>query len=218
MRSANLSLVLALALAPSLWADPKPSVAPAPATQLGAAAGSPAAAKAATTTTGSAAAPANAAPAAPTKPLWVDYTPPDWAKAHKHITWQEAVDWHKKKGYLFCDARAKAEYDQGHIPGAIPLPSGEFDKFYAMHEKKIKNAKWLITYCHGIGCRLSEKAANSLVEKGHKHVAVFFGGWPQWNEHHDKIETGDPYGTAVDLKPSPTIAPASVSATAAPKK
>ncbi len=206
MRKLSFNFIVALAIAPALWAETKSAAAPQ-----------------ASTVTVAATTAASPAPVATPKPLWVDYTPPDWAKAHKHITWQEAVSWSKKKGYVFCDARAKAEYDQGHIPGAIPLPSGEFDKYYAMHEKRIKAAKWLITYCHGIGCRLSEKAANSLIEKGQKRVAVFFGGWPQWNEHHDKVETGDPFTPALDLTASPTspavvAAPLATTKTAAPKK
>ena len=156
-------------------------------------------------------APAAAPTAAPTpKPLYVDYQPPDWAKAKEHVTLDMAKKMAKDKGVLFCDARAKVEYDQGHIPGAIPLPTGEFDKYYNQHLKRIQKAKKLVTYCHGVGCRLSEKSANSLVDKGHKNVAVFFGGWPQWSEHKLPVEVGDTF--ASDVAPAPTAVP-----TVAPK-
>ena len=156
-------------------------------------------------------------PAPTAKPLYVDYVPPDWAKAKTHVTLDMAKKMAKDKGVLFCDARAKAEYDQGHIPGAIPLPAGEFDKFYAQHLKRIKKAKKLVTYCHGIGCRLSEKAANSLVDKGYKNVAVFFGGWPQWSEHQLPVEKGDTFASDVavpEVHAAPAAAPAPASPTA----
>ena len=146
-------------------------------------------------------------PAPTAKPLYVDYTPPDWAKAKEHITFEQAKKWVKDKSVLFCDARAKVEYDQGHIPGAIPLPTGEFDKYYAIHEARIKKARKLVTYCHGIGCRLSEKAANSLVDKGHKNVAVFFGGEPQWREHNMEFQTGDTFAKDADTMAKPTPIP-----------
>jgi 3-mercaptopyruvate sulfurtransferase SseA len=106
--------------------------------------------------------------------------------------------WESKQA-LFVDARAKVEYDGGHIPGAIPMPLNEFDQYYAKYKSKIKSAKYLITYCHGVGCKLSDKVAQKLFNdandkampgKGHKNTGAFFGGWPQWQEHNMPIETG----------------------------
>lgn len=116
---------------------------------------------------------------------------PDWAKAWKHYHWEEAKQaWESKDG-LFLDARAKVEYDQAHIPGAIPMPVGEFDKYFDQYKDKIKKAKFLITYCHGVGCQLSNKVAQKLHdEKGFKNVGSFFGGWPQWQQHNMPVETG----------------------------
>lgn len=119
------------------------------------------------------------------------FVPDDWAKAWKHYHWTEAKAMWEGKEALFIDARAKVEYDQGHIPGAIPMPLGEFDKYYDMYKSRIKKAKYLITYCHGVGCKLSDKVAQKLYnDKGHKNTGAFFGGWPQWQQHNLKIETG----------------------------
>lgn len=116
---------------------------------------------------------------------------PDWAKEWKHYHWEDAKAMYDKKEVLFIDARAKLEYDQGHIPGAIPMPLGEFDKYYAQYEKKIKAAKNIATYCHGVGCQLSNKVAQKLWEKGYKkNMGSFFGGWPQWQQHNMPVETG----------------------------
>lgn len=138
------------------------------------------------------------------KPLYIDYQPPEWAKGWGHITLQQAQKLHKDSKVLFLDARPKVEYDQDHIAGALPFPAGETEKYYAMYEGQIKKAKKLVTYCHGIGCRLSEKAAQALVAKGYKNVTVFFGGEPQWREAKLPFESGDSKAP----KSTPTPAPA----------
>jgi 3-mercaptopyruvate sulfurtransferase SseA len=69
------------------------------------------------------------------------------------------------------------------------MPLGEFDKYYAEYESKIKNASKLVTYCHGVGCKLSDKVSQRLYrDKGHKNVASFFGGWPQWSQANLPVE------------------------------
>jgi rhodanese-related sulfurtransferase len=110
------------------------------------------------------------------------HIPPAWAGAGEHIDLVKARQLSKNKKVLFVDARANVEYLQGHIPGAISLPIGEFDKYFAENESKIKKAKKLVPYCHGARCNLSEKVARRLVQdKGFTNVAVFFGGWPEWS-------------------------------------
>jgi rhodanese-related sulfurtransferase len=120
-----------------------------------------------------------------------NYQPDEWAKAWGHIHLDEAKKLQADTGVLFADARAKVEYDQGHIPGAIPLPLGEFDQYYEKYKSRIKAAKKIVTYCHGVGCKLSDKVAQKLYnDKGHKNVVGFFGGWPQWQQNNLPIETG----------------------------
>ena len=120
-----------------------------------------------------------------------NYKPDDWAKDWGHIHLDEAKKLAADPTVLFADARAKVEYDQGHIPGAIPLPTGEFDIYFKKYEAKIKKARRIITYCHGVGCKLSDKAAQKLyVDHKFHNVASFFGGWPQWQQSNMPIETG----------------------------
>ena len=127
------------------------------------------------------------------------FVPDDWAKAWKHYHYADAKAHWDSKDALFIDARAKVEYDQGHIPGAIPMPLGEFDTYFKKYESKIRKAKLLITYCHGVGCKLSDKVAQKLYNdpkdatapgKGLKNTGAFFGGWPQWQQHNNPVETG----------------------------
>ena len=109
------------------------------------------------------------------------FTVTDYAWKWPHVSLEEAQRLHKRKDVLFVDGRAMIEWEQSHIPGAVPLPIGEFDKNYDKYKKKIKAAKILVSYCHGEGCRLSDMLAQKLVDKGHKNVAVFWGGFPAWD-------------------------------------
>ncbi|MCE5299694.1 MAG: rhodanese-like domain-containing protein [Spirochaetia bacterium] len=88
---------------------------------------------------------------------------------------------------LFVDARGANEYAEAHIKGAINIPVNttkeELDKMAGQLKGKV-----LITYCHGIGCHLSDKTAYMLFDNGYKKVAIFFGGWPKWNEHNGPID------------------------------
>jgi rhodanese-related sulfurtransferase len=111
-----------------------------------------------------------------------NYKPDPQFSAWPHIDLDEAKRLKGVPGTLFVDARAEVEWEQGHLPGAIPLPAGEFEKYYAKYKSKIKKAKVLIPYCHGAGCHLSDKTCQQLVGKGFKNVVGFFGGEPKWRE------------------------------------
>jgi len=159
------SLIALLALSPLTHADgPNPSVAP--------------------LSPGAVLPTATAVPAPLSTPAVTPdarFTVPDYSWKWPHISLEEAQRLHKRKDVLFVDGRAMVEWEQSHIPGAVALPIGEFDKNYDAHKKQIKAAKILVSYCHGEGCRLSDMLAQKLVDKGHHNVAVFWGGFPAWD-------------------------------------
>ena len=83
---------------------------------------------------------------------------------------------------VFVDARGAAEYAQGHIKGAVSIPVSATPEEMAKLKNKLKG-KILVTYCHGVGCHLADKTAYKLYDAGYRNIAIFFGGWPKWNEH-----------------------------------
>jgi rhodanese-related sulfurtransferase len=101
----------------------------------------------------------------------------DWP----HISLKEAQRLLPLKGVVFADARSKVEWDQAHIPGALPVPLGEFDAAYKKNEGKFKRARFIVVYCHGVGCRLSDMACMDFRKKGYRNVVGFYGGWPAWS-------------------------------------
>lgn len=132
----------------------------------------------------------------------------DASYAHKwpHITLGETQRLMKKRSTVLVDGRSKSEWDQSHLPGALPLPLGEFDKYYQQNETKLNKAKIIVAYCHGEGCHLSDSLCQNLVNKGYSNVAVFWGGYPAWTAAHLPME--DKNGHTVD-QPTPVPTPPS---------
>lgn len=78
--------------------------------------------------------------------------------------------------YTLVDVRTEAEYDEGHIEGAILLPNDEIETL-APDQLKDKDAVILV-YCRS-GNR-SAQASKLLVELGYRNVYDFGGiiDWP----------------------------------------
>ena len=76
---------------------------------------------------------------------------------------------------ILLDVRTQTEYDQGHIPGAVCLPSEEIGQ--DMPVAFDKDAEILV-YCRS--GRRSAEAAGKLAELGYRNVADFGGilDWP----------------------------------------
>jgi len=85
------------------------------------------------------------------------------------------------KGALVFDARPVWAYEGAHIPGSLPLPEDEFDKYYALHEARLRGSLDVIIYCSGFGCEASHIVSRKLKEKG-VPAAVLHEGWPAWKE------------------------------------
>jgi rhodanese-related sulfurtransferase len=98
------------------------------------------------------------------------------------------------------DARGLAAWRQGHIPGAIHLPTGMIPIRAA---KLLEPGKPVVTYCWGPGCNGATRAALALAERGYE-VKEMIGGIEYW------IREGFPIVTAqgeVRRDPDPLTAP-----------
>ncbi len=85
-------------------------------------------------------------------------------------------------GTLLLDARAAAAYRQGHIPGAVSLPLGEFAKVFPGLAQRLGEARMLVAYCSGPNCNDSRDLALRLWEQGLKNLLLYKGGMEDWNE------------------------------------
>lgn len=98
------------------------------------------------------------------------------APAYRQVSPAEAKEMMQSQSdYIILDVRTQAEYDQGHIPGAICIPnetigSGEIP---ALPDK----AQLILVYCRS-GNR-SRQAAQKLADSGYTNI-VEFGGILSW--------------------------------------
>ena len=94
-----------------------------------------------------------------------------------------------EKGALVLDARPRAFYDMGHVPGALPLPEDDFDRTFASIEDRLRSHFDIIVYCSGYGCEASHIVARKLAGKRIR-AAVLHEGWPAWTDAGYPVKEG----------------------------
>ena len=96
---------------------------------------------------------------------------------YMNITAEEAKQiMDREEGYIILDTRTQAEYDEGHIPGAIVIPHDEITE---KAEQLLPNKdQLLLVYCRS--GRRSKLAAEALVKLGYTNIKEFGGiiDWP----------------------------------------
>lgn len=89
---------------------------------------------------------------------------------------------------LFVDARTRDNYDEGHIPGAVSLPVGQFDEFIDTFLDQHDIQQPIVTYCSGRTCEDSHNLAQLLIDFGYSDVKVFIDGYPGWEAEGYPVE------------------------------
>ena len=97
-------------------------------------------------------------------------------------------------GFVLIDSRGRAAWDQGHIPGALHLPTAEIP---ARAPALLDRGTPVVTYCWGPGCNGATRAALALARLGHP-VREMLGGIEYW------IREGFPVETAAGVQQHPT--------------
>jgi rhodanese-related sulfurtransferase len=115
----------------------------------------------------------------------------DTRKALAHF--EERLEWEidaadlftNRDAYVVIDARTPEAFAQGHVPGALNLPHRTItEETTAMLAKDAI----LVTYCDGIGCNASTKAAVKLSRLGFQ-VKEMIGGIDWWRR--DGLPVGE---------------------------
>ena len=99
------------------------------------------------------------------------------------------------RGMVLLDVRGKRDYDLGHIPGAVNLPSHKFEESL----DAVLNRHWpgidrrrvpLVTYCYGVDCIRSRTCATIAARRGFLNVERFRGGLREWIESGGEVRRG----------------------------
>ncbi len=88
-------------------------------------------------------------------------------------------------GFIVIDARRPESYARGHIPGSINLPYRTIDAETA----NLPKDKVLVTYCAGVYCNASTRAAAKLSALGFR-VKEMLDGFEGWTREGFPLETG----------------------------
>ncbi|MEV0253469.1 rhodanese-like domain-containing protein [Streptomyces sp. NPDC050732] len=88
-------------------------------------------------------------------------------------------------GFLVVDTRSTASWDQGHIPGAVHLPTALIpEQAQALLDTSVP----VVTYCWGPGCNGATRAALALAQLGFQ-VKEMLGGFEYWVREGFAYET-----------------------------
>ncbi|WP_157248639.1 rhodanese-like domain-containing protein [Nonomuraea typhae] len=79
-------------------------------------------------------------------------------------------------GLVVIDSRSKESWDQGHVDGAVHLPTGEIA---ARAESLVPKDTVVVTYCWGPGCNGATRAALEFAKLGYA-VKEMIGGFEYW--------------------------------------
>jgi rhodanese-related sulfurtransferase len=91
-------------------------------------------------------------------------------------SWDLKVAREAGEAITVIDARSREAYAREHIPGSISLPHREMN---AETTAGVDKRTLVVTYCDGIGCNASTKAALRMTELGFR-TKELIGGLDWW--------------------------------------
>ncbi|WP_307865617.1 rhodanese-like domain-containing protein [Streptomyces montanisoli] len=103
--------------------------------------------------------------------------------------------------FVLVDTRSTEAYDQGHVPGAVHLPTDEIAERAA---SLVPAGSLVVTYCWGPGCNGATRAAFAFATAGYQ-VKEMLGGFEYWSREGFPVE--DTAGVRRGA-PDPLTAPA----------
>ncbi|TCM48785.1 rhodanese-like domain-containing protein [Kribbella sp. VKM Ac-2568] len=106
-------------------------------------------------------------------------------------------------GWVLVDSRSQESWDQGHVAGAIHLPTNEVA---ARAASVVPAGTAVVTYCWGPGCNGGTRAALEFAKLGYP-VKEMIGGFEYWTREGLPVETSE----GITRRPSdPLTAPTGI--------
>lgn len=90
-------------------------------------------------------------------------------------------------GLVVVDSRGTEAWDQGHLPGAVHLPTAEIA---ARAADVVPAGAVVVTYCWGPGCNGATRAALAFARLGIP-VKEMIGGYEYWVREGFAVRTAD---------------------------
>jgi rhodanese-related sulfurtransferase len=108
------------------------------------------------------------------------------AKIIDSVAWAKSL--FDKGDVLYVDARSQNDYENGHIPGAVSLPMGQFEAGIEFFLNRYPPEQPIVTYCSGRTCEDSHDLAQALSDLGFTNVRIFIDGFLGWEAQGYPIE------------------------------
>jgi rhodanese-related sulfurtransferase len=102
--------------------------------------------------------------------------------AFQEISIDEAARLFTEKSAVFADARHQADFDAGHIKGAVNLYAANQDAWLSDFLASTDPATVVVAYCDGEDCHLAPQLAEILSFSGFDQVRYLKNGWTRWRE------------------------------------
>lgn len=119
---------------------------------------------------------------------WLHPRRPDWTALAVQVQEGAVVDLDMDQigrefpNVLWIDARARTDFDEAHVPGAVHLDESTWDAGFSTLTELWDGQRAIVVYCGGGGCLTSQAVARRLRgELDFNQVYVLRGGWPAWS-------------------------------------
>ena len=137
------------------------------------------------------------------------------------VSTNELRDSLSKRTAIIIDTRSRAEFEAGHIPGAVNLGVTAAEQVGAIQKLVSGNKeKHIILYCNGPFCRASRQLGDKLASAGYANVKRYQLGIPIWRAlggptivelgEVKRIADGDWLAVFVDARPAEVFAKGSL--------
>jgi rhodanese-related sulfurtransferase len=110
------------------------------------------------------------------------------------VTLQDTIALFESGAGFFVDARPKAQYLAGHIPGAFHIDVDAFRSGRPAALDYLPEDSEIIIYCGGGDCDASKIVMRMLESYGFTALSIFEAGFPVWEAADQPIEEGNPLG------------------------
>lgn len=104
------------------------------------------------------------------------------------ISIQDAVRLHQENNAIFADARHSADFEAGHIQGAVRLYTADQETWLDDFLAATDPATVIVAYCDGEDCHLAPALAELLFFNGFNNVRYLKNGWARWRDGGFPIE------------------------------
>ena len=89
----------------------------------------------------------------------------------------------RESSTIFLDVRPAADYEFGHIAGAISIPDEEFEQHFPALKPRLERARAIVVYCKSVDCGKSLWTAIRLRNEGLMQARIYPYGWNEWFLH-----------------------------------